>query len=268
MNRKNRVMLEGYGCYGMSLSKQFNIVNVCAMERGWIVAQAGVRGGGELGVQWHEQGKLEHKHNSFLDFIACAEYLIANRITHPNLIAAKGTSAGGTLVGHCALNLRPDLFKACILEVPFLDVLSTLLDPTLPLTVTDHLEFGNPIKDVNAYERIFSYSPYDNLTQKEFPAVYLQMSLQDPRVPDWGNLKFIEKLRDYSMEPTRMPDFGDNNIVVQINKKEIGHFGAVDNSKNLANLVNQFAWLDFLMLNPNKEKNLIPEFDQPKKRRR
>jgi len=117
------------------------------MERGWVIAQANVRGGGDRGVQWHENGKLNKKHNSFQDLIACAEYLVANRITHPNLIAAKGSSAGATLVAHTALNLRPDLFKACILEVPFLDVLTCLLDETLPLTVTDHLEFGNPITD-------------------------------------------------------------------------------------------------------------------------
>ena len=122
-----------------------------------------VRGGGEQGINWHEQGKLEKKHNSFSDLISCAEYLIANRLTHPNLLAARGTSAGGTLVAHTCLNLRPELFRAAILEVPFLDVLSCLLDETLPLTLTDHLEFGNPIKDEQLYTTIQSYSPYENL---------------------------------------------------------------------------------------------------------
>lgn len=147
MNRRNRVFMEAYGAYGISMSRGFNIANMCAMERGWVIAQANVRGGGERGSLWHEAGKLTNKHNSFNDLIACAEYLVANRITHPNLIAAKGASAGGTLVAHTALNMRPDLFKAIILEMPFLDIMTSLLDETLPLTVTDHLEFGNPIKD-------------------------------------------------------------------------------------------------------------------------
>lgn len=110
-----------------------------------------VRGGGEKGIFWHGQGKLQKKPNSFKDFIACAEYLIAQRITHPNLLAARGASAGGTLVAQSCLNIYPELFRACVLNVPFLDVLSSLLDDTLPLAVTDHLEFGNPITDEAAY---------------------------------------------------------------------------------------------------------------------
>lgn len=152
MNRRNRVLIESYGAYGIPLEQGFNIVNMCAMERGWVIAQAMVRGGGDRGVRWHEQGKLYNKHNSFSDLISCTEYLIANRITHPNLVAAKGSSAGGTLVAQACLNMRPELFKACILEVPFVDVLTSLLDETLPLTLTDHLEFGNPIEDSRIYE--------------------------------------------------------------------------------------------------------------------
>lgn len=113
--------------------------------------------------------------NSFLDFTACAEWLIAERLTHPNLLCAKGSSAGATLVAQACLNMRPDLFKAVILEVPFLDVLTCLLDESLPLTLTDHLEFGNPIKDKQIYELIQSYSPYDNLSAREYPAVFLSM---------------------------------------------------------------------------------------------
>lgn len=163
MNRMNRVLIEAYGAYGISMHNGFNIVNTTAMERGWVLAQAMVRGGGEQGIGWHEQGKLQHKPNSFSDLISCTEYLIANRVTHPNLLAARGTSAGGTLVAQTCLNLRPELFRAAILEVPFLDVLSCFLDETLPLTLTDHLEFGNPITDPKIYEIIQSYSPYENL---------------------------------------------------------------------------------------------------------
>lgn len=133
------------------------------MEKGWVIAQAQVRGGGERGIGWHDDGKLLNKLNSFYDFNACAEYLIANRITHPNLLAARGSSAGGTLVAHSCLNLRPDLYRAVILDVPFLDVMSTLLDPTQPLTLTDHLELGNPLASEKFYEYISSYCPYDNM---------------------------------------------------------------------------------------------------------
>lgn len=164
LNRKNRVVLEGYGAYGINLNQGFNIVNMTAMERGWVIAQAMVRGGGERGINWHEQGKLHKKPNSFKDLVACAEYLIASRITHPNLLAVKGSSAGGTLAAHTALNMHPELFRACILNVPFLDMLNTLLDDSLPLTVTDHLEFGNPIEDEKIYKLIHSYSPYENLS--------------------------------------------------------------------------------------------------------
>ena len=132
------------------------------MERDWVIAFAHVRGGSDRGIDWHEQGKLENKSNSFLDFISCAEFLVAERYTHPNLLAAKGTSAGGTLVAQC-VNMRPELFRAAVLGVPFLDVLSTLLDDSLPLTATDHLEFGNPIASADAYRRIASFSPYENL---------------------------------------------------------------------------------------------------------
>ena len=147
LNRRNRVLLEGYGAYGVNLSQGFNIVKTCAMERGWVIADAFVRGGGEKGIAWHDQGKLHNKPNSMLDFISCAEFLIAKRITHPNLLAGKGVSAGGTLAAHACLNMRPDLFRACILNVPFLDVLTSLLDDQLPLSMTDYLEFGNPIED-------------------------------------------------------------------------------------------------------------------------
>jgi len=111
-----------------------------------------VRGGGDRGINWHDQGKLHNKHNSFSDLISCSEYLIANRITHPNLLAARGSSAGATLIAQTCMNMRPEMFKACILEVPFLDIITCLLDEKLPLTLTDHLEFGNPIIDSKIFE--------------------------------------------------------------------------------------------------------------------
>ena len=140
----------------------------------------------------------------------------------------------------------PELFRACVLNVPFLDVLSALTDETLPLTATDHLELGNPITDEKIYKLINSYSPYENLSKKEYPSVLMNVSLSDPRVPHWGTLKFIEKLRDLAMDPQRFPDFGNKNIVARLNN-DAGHFGTTDNETNLAMATYEFAWLDYIM---------------------
>lgn len=161
-------------------------------------------------------------------------------------MAAKGSSAGGTLVAQACYNMNPELFRACVLNVPFLDVLSTLLDDTLPLTATDHLELGNPLTDEKAYSLISSYSPYENLAKREYPATLMNVSLTDPRVPHWGTLKFVEKLRDVASNPERFPDFGNKNIVVRFNK-DSGHFGTTDNEQNLAMATFEFAWLDYIM---------------------
>ena len=146
--------------------------------------------------------------------------------------------------------MTPELFRACILNVPFLDVLSTLLDDSLPLTATDHLELGNPITDEKIYKLISSYSPYENLAKREYPATLMNISLSDPRVPHWGTLKFIEKMRDLAETPERFPDFGMKNIVVRVNK-DAGHFGTTDNEVNLAMATFEFAWLDYIMFKKN-----------------
>ena len=144
--------------------------------------------------------------------------------------------------------MRPDLFRACILNVPFLDVLNSLLDPTLPLSATDYLELGNPIEDEKIYHLINSYCPYQNLSNTEFPSCLIQSSVEDTRVPIWGTLKFIEKLRDLAQDTKQFPDFGSKNIVCRLHQEEgYGHSGAVNNSDNLSVLTYEFAWLDFLM---------------------
>lgn len=142
--------------------------------------------------------------------------------------------------------MNPELFRACILNVPFLDVLSTLLDDSLALTATDHLELGNPITDDKVYQLLNSYSPYENLSRREYPATLMNVSIADPRVPHWGSLKFIEKMRDLAESPQKFPDFGLKNIVVRI-IKEGGHFGTTDNELNLAMATYEFAWLDYIM---------------------
>jgi oligopeptidase B len=142
--------------------------------------------------------------------------------------------------------MAPELFRACVLNVPFLDVLTTLIDDTLPLTATDHLEFGNPNEDEKIYKLIHSYSPYENLSHREYPSTLLNISLEDTRVPHWGSLKFVEKMRDLAKSPNLFPDFGMKNIVVRFNK-DGGHFGAVDNDENLAMLTYEFTWLDYIL---------------------
>lgn len=150
------------------------------------------------------------------------------------------------------MNMRPDLYRAVILNVPFLDVLGSLLDETLPLTLTDHCEFGNPIIDEEVYKLIASYSPFENLSHQEYPAVLMRVQMQDPRVPFFSTLKYINKLRDVAKTPTNQPNFGQNNIVVKI-KQEGGHFGSVENNDNLTDEIEEFAFLDFIMLDALKD---------------
>jgi oligopeptidase B len=153
-----------------------------------------VRGGGELGRQWYEDGKLHAKTNTFGDFVACAEHLVAHGWTTPDRLAARGGSAGGLLMG-AVVNLRPDLFRAVVAEVPFVDVLTTILDDTLPLTITEWEEWGDPVHDHELYQLMKSYSPYDNVTAKAYPALLVTGGLNDPRVQYWEPAKWVAKLR-------------------------------------------------------------------------
>ena len=184
-DRKNKLLLHGYGAYGLPNEIVFNIVYLSAIENNWILAFAHIRGGNEKGWKWHKSATKELKMNSFYDFISCAEFLVAQGYTHPSLMCAYGASAGGLLVG-TVMNLRPNLFKAVVLSVPFLDVLSCLCDKNLPLTVADHEEFGNPVENKRIYDLIRSYSPYDNILQQEYPFVFINMGEEDFRIPNWA----------------------------------------------------------------------------------
>jgi oligopeptidase B len=162
--------------------------------RGVAFAIAHVRGGGELGEAWYRAGKQEHKHNTFSDFIACAEHLIAQGLTTAEQLAISGGSAGGLLIG-AVLNQRPELFQAAIAEVPFVDVLNTMLDPDLPLTVTEYDEWGNP-EEPEVYERIKAYAPYENVSAQAYPAMLVIAGYNDSRVQYWEAAKWVAKLRD------------------------------------------------------------------------
>jgi oligopeptidase B len=154
---------------------------------------AHISGGGEMGRRWYEDGRLEHKMNTFTDFIACAEHLVAHRYVAPGRLAARGGSAGGLLMGAVA-NMRPDLFAAIVAEVPFVDVVTTMLDPTLPLTITEWDEWGDP-NEPAAYARMKAYSPYDNVEPGAYPAMFVTTGLNDPRVQYWEPAKWVAKLR-------------------------------------------------------------------------
>lgn len=187
-------LLYGYGSYEISIDPTFSASRLSLLDRGFVFAIAHIRGGGELGREWYEDGKFEHKTNTFTDFIACAEHLVTRQYTSPDRLAARGGSAGGLLMGAVA-NLRPDLFRAIVSEVPFVDSLTTMLDLGLPLTVTEFEEWGNPVENPAAYAVMKSYSPYDNVRSQEYPAMYVSTGLNDPRVSYWEPVKWVAKLR-------------------------------------------------------------------------
>lgn len=185
--------LYGYGSYGLSMPAGFNSSRLSLLDRGVVFAIAHIRGGGELGKPWHDAGKMAHKMNTFTDFVGCAEFLIAEKYTSPEKLIISGGSAGGLLMG-ATVNLRPDLFHAVLSQVPFVDVLNTMLDDTLPLTVGEYVEWGNPnIADEYAVMR--TYCPYTNLAAKAYPAMLVKTSLNDSQVMYWEPAKYVAKLR-------------------------------------------------------------------------
>jgi oligopeptidase B len=209
------LLLTGYGAYGIAYDVHFSSSRLSLLDRGVIFAIAHVRGGSELGKAWHDQGRMLNKKNSFTDFIAVAEHLIATGYTRPDRIAIEGGSAGGLLVG-AVTNMRPDLFKAVVADVPFVDVVNTMLDATLPLTTGEYEEWGNP-KDRQYYDYMLSYSPYDNVQAKAYPAMLVQTSLNDSQVMYWEPAKYVARLR------TQKTD--DHPLLLKTNM-EAGHGGA------------------------------------------
>ena len=208
------LLLYGYGSYEISADPIFRVYQLPLLERGFAFAIAHVRGGGEMGRRWYENGKFERKPNTFTDFIACAEQLVAERWTSPERLVARGGSAGGLLMGAVA-NLRPDLFGAIVAHVPFVDVVTTILDESLPLTVIEWEEWGNP-NDRRFYEVMKSYSPYDNVEAKDYPPMLVIGGLNDPRVSYWEPAKWVAKLRATKT---------DANRLLLKTQMEVGHSG-------------------------------------------
>jgi oligopeptidase B len=197
-----RLLLYGYGSYGATMDASFDPARLSLLDRGFAYAIAHIRGGQELGRAWYEDGKLLKKRNTFTDFIACAEHLIREGFTGPDRLFAMGGSAGGLLIG-AVINIRPDLFKAVVAAVPFVDVVTTMLDPSIPLTTAEYDEWGNP-NDRPYFDYMLSYSPYDNIEAKAYPNILVTTSLQDSQVQYWEPAKWVAKLRATRTDANRL----------------------------------------------------------------
>jgi oligopeptidase B len=208
--------LTGYGSYGFPYDISFNSNLFSMVDRGVVAAVAHIRGGGEMGKAWHDDGRMMHKKNTFTDFIASAEYLLAQGYGSKDRLAIEGRSAGGLLMG-AVLNFRPDLFHAALVGVPFVDVMNTMLDESLPLTVTEFEEWGNP-KEKPAFEYMVTYSPYDNIANKAYPNMLVRTSFNDSQVMYWEPAKYVAKMRALRTD--------HNLIILKTNMNPAGHGGA------------------------------------------
>ena len=213
-NGKHPLLLYGYGSYGYSMEATFSSVRLSLLDRGFAYAIAHIRGGQEMGRWWYEDGKLLKKKNTFTDFIDCAEFLIEQDLTNADKLFAMGGSAGGLLVG-AVMNMRPDLFKGIVAGVPWVDVVTTMLDDSVPLTTSEYDEWGNP-NDKEYYDYMLSYSPYDNVEEKDYPALLVTTGLHDSQVQYWEPAKWVAKLRDKKTD--------DNLLILHTNMKA-GHGG-------------------------------------------
>ena len=225
-------LLYGYGAYGMSIPSGFNTNCLSLVDRGFVYAIAHIRGGKDLGFAWYENGRREHKTNTFHDFIAAADHLCAENFTSHDRIVAQGGSAGGMLMGAIA-NMAPEKFGAIIAAVPFVDVLNTMLDDTLPLTPPEWPEWGNPIASKEDYLRIAAYSPYDNVGGKTYPPILALAGLTDPRVTYWEPAKWVAKLRATAE--------GDSPILLKTNM-DAGHAGASGRFQRLEEVAFEYAF--------------------------
>jgi oligopeptidase B len=209
------LLLYGYGSYGASIPPTFSSNRLSLLDRGAIYVIAHIRGGGELGEEWRQAGRMMNKINTFTDFIACAEHLIKAKYTSSERLVIQGGSAGGLLMGVVS-NMRPDLFKAVVSQVPFVDVLNTMLDASIPLTTSEYIEWGNP-NEKPAFEYMKRYSPYDNVGKKNYPAMLVKVSVNDSQVPYWEGAKLVAKMRDMKTD--------QNPLLLKVNFGA-GHGGA------------------------------------------
>ncbi|NIM58600.1 MAG: prolyl oligopeptidase family serine peptidase [Candidatus Aminicenantes bacterium] len=235
-NGDNPLLLYGYGSYGATMNASFSSVRLSLLDRGFVYAIAHIRGGQEMGRYWYEEGKLFKKKNTFTDFIDCAEHLIAEKFTNPDKLFAQGGSAGGLLMG-AVVNMRPDLFKGVMAAVPWVDVITTMLDPDIPLTTGEYDEWGDPNKK-EYYDYMLSYSPYDNVEAKDYPAMLVTTGLHDSQVQYFEPAKWVAKLRELKT---------DDNILLLDTDMESGHGGASGRFRRYKRTALQYAFfLDLL----------------------
>ncbi|HEY9126891.1 MAG TPA: S9 family peptidase [Acidobacteriaceae bacterium] len=229
---KNPLYIYAYGSYGYALPIGFNSNRLSLLDRGIVMAYAHIRGGGDLGDPWHDAGKMLVKQNTFTDFVTCAEHLTASSYGDPTRVAIEGGSAGGLLMG-AVTNLRPDLFRAVISHVPFVDVMNTMLDASLPLTVPEYEEWGNP-NEAEYFHYMLSYSPYDNLKAGSYPAILVRTSLHDSQVMYWEPAKYVAKLRTLNT---------GNHPLLLVTNMEAGHGGASGRYDYLKEIALDYAFL-------------------------
>ncbi len=232
LDGKAPLLLYGYGSYGYSMTPNFSSNRLSLLDRGVVYAIAHIRGGGELGEEWREAGRMMKKQNTFTDFIASAEHLVKQKYTSADRLIIQGGSAGGLLVG-AVVNMRPDLFKAAIAEVPFVDVVNTMLDASLPLTTSEYIEWGNP-NEKAAFDYMKTYSPYDNIKAQNYPVMLIKVSLNDSQVPYWEGAKFAAKLRATKT---------DNNLLLLKTNMGAGHGGSSGRYDLLKEIAFNYAFM-------------------------
>jgi oligopeptidase B len=225
-------LLYGYGSYGASMTPTFSSNRLSLLDRGVVYVIAHIRGGGEMGEEWRQAGRMMNKMNTFTDFIASAEHLVKNKYTSSDRLVIQGGSAGGLLVG-AVTNMRPDLFKAVVAQVPFVDVLNTMLDASLPLTTSEYIEWGNP-NEKDAYMYMKKYSPYDNIGAKNYPSMLVKVSLNDSQVPYWEGAKLVAKLRKMKT---------DNNPLLLKTNMGAGHGGSSGRYDYLREVAFDYAYM-------------------------
>ena len=233
LDGSNPTLLHGYGAYGANLDAEFIPHRLSLLDRGFVFAVGHIRGGSDLGRAWYEDGKVLKKKNSFTDFIACAEHLIEKGFTSKEKLAIYGVSAGGLLVTACMV-MRPDLYKAVIAKVPFVDVINSISDPTIPLTTHEYDEWGNPVDNKEHYEYMLSYSPYDNIKATAYPNLLLTGGWNDPRVPYWEPAKFAAKLRELKT---------DDNLLLLKTNFHAGHAGSSGRYDYLKEVAFEYVFL-------------------------
>ncbi|MDR1951499.1 MAG: prolyl oligopeptidase family serine peptidase, partial [Bacteroidales bacterium] len=231
-NGQNPTLLYGYGSYGISIDPNFSSARLSLLDRGFVYAIAHIRGGEEMGRKWYENAKFCKKKNTFLDFIACAETLIKEKFTSPQKLAAMGGSAGGLLVGAVA-NMQPNLFHTLIAQVPFVDVVTTMLDEDIPLTVGEYEEWGDP-NEKEFFDYMLSYSPYDNVKAQNYPNMLITTGYHDSQVQYWEPAKWVAKLRKMKT---------DNNLLLFKTEMNFGHGGASGRFESLKETALEYAFL-------------------------